>query len=156
MCKIGRSRLGWFGQKPKPYLKNNQRKKGLQTWLKWENACLAISKSWVQNPVLKWNVLLTFWTLSKSIILIHLVIVFFNFWQDWGLNSELHTCKADTLLLDPHFLFISRCLFWRWGISQTISLGWPRTLILPISASQVAMIIGVSHQHLDYFFKKNH
>jgi hypothetical protein len=30
----------------------------------------------------------------------------------------------------------------------TIFLGWPQTLILPISASQVGRITGVSHQHL--------
>jgi hypothetical protein len=34
------------------------------------------------------------------------------------------------------------------GVSHTICLGWPRTLILFISSSQVARITGVSHQHL--------
>jgi hypothetical protein len=33
------------------------------------------------------------------------------------------------------------------GVSQTICLDWPRTMILPISASQVASIIAMSHQH---------
>jgi hypothetical protein len=32
--------------------------------------------------------------------------------------------------------------------TQTICLGWPQTLILPISASQVARITGMSYQHL--------
>jgi hypothetical protein len=33
-------------------------------------------------------------------------------------------------------------------ISWTICLGWPWVVILLISASQVARITGVSHQHL--------
>jgi hypothetical protein len=32
------------------------------------------------------------------------------------------------------------------GVSQTICLGYPQTVILPISASQVARITGVSYQ----------
>jgi hypothetical protein len=32
-------------------------------------------------------------------------------------------------------------------VSQTICPGWPQTSILPISASQVARITGVSHRH---------
>jgi hypothetical protein len=31
-----------------------------------------------------------------------------------------------------------------------VSLGWPGNMILPISASQVSRISGVSHQHLAY------
>jgi hypothetical protein len=31
------------------------------------------------------------------------------------------------------------------GVSQTIFLDWPQTATLPISASQVARITGVSH-----------
>jgi hypothetical protein len=34
------------------------------------------------------------------------------------------------------------------GVSRTICPNWPQTAILPISNSQVARIIGVSHQHL--------
>jgi hypothetical protein len=33
------------------------------------------------------------------------------------------------------------------GVSRTICLGWPQTLILPISASQVAKITCVSPSH---------
>jgi hypothetical protein len=33
---------GWFGQKLRPYLQNNQSKKGLEVWLK--SACLASMK----------------------------------------------------------------------------------------------------------------
>jgi hypothetical protein len=33
------------------------------------------------------------------------------------------------------------------GVSQTTFLSWPLTTVLPISASQIARITGVSHQH---------
>jgi hypothetical protein len=36
-------------------------------------------------------------------------------------------------------------LFWRWGVSGTICPDWPWTVILLISAFQVARITGVSH-----------
>jgi hypothetical protein len=39
------------------------------------------------------------------------------------------------------------CGYFGDGASSTICLGWPLTRILLISASQVARIIGVSHQH---------
>jgi hypothetical protein len=32
------------------------------------------------------------------------------------------------------------------GVSKTISLGWPQTVILQISTSQIARITGMSHQ----------
>jgi hypothetical protein len=38
------------------------------------------------------------------------------------------------------------------GVFQTICLSWPLTVILLISASQVARIIGVSHWHLAAFW----
>jgi hypothetical protein len=45
-------------------------------------------------------------------------------------------------------------------VSRTIFLGWIRTVILLISASQVARITGVSHQHLTtspiFFFLIGH
>jgi hypothetical protein len=34
------------------------------------------------------------------------------------------------------------------GVSQTICLGWPRTVILPISVSQVSRLTGMSCWHL--------
>jgi hypothetical protein len=36
-------------------------------------------------------------------------------------------------------------LFWRWSLTDFV-WGWPGTLILIISASQVARITGASHQ----------
>jgi hypothetical protein len=59
---------------------------------------------------------------------------------DWGLNSSLH--KAGTLLLEQHPLSILLRVFWRWGVSRTICTGWPQTMSLLISDSQVARITG--------------
>jgi hypothetical protein len=44
--------------------------------------------------------------------------------------------------------------YWWDGVSRTFSPSWPQAVILPISASWVAMIIGVSYlvQFLVYFF----
>jgi hypothetical protein len=56
----------------------------------------------------------------------------FSFWWDWVLNS-------GALPLDSHFQFILLWLF---------CPGSPQTMILPISASQVASITGTSHWHL--------
>jgi hypothetical protein len=38
------------------------------------------------------------------------------------------------------------------GVSRTISPGWPWTMILPITASHVARITGVSHQLYIYIY----
>jgi hypothetical protein len=43
-------------------------------------------------------------------------------------------------------------LFWRWGSHELFALGWPQTMILLISASQVAGITGVSHRCPAYCF----
>jgi hypothetical protein len=37
-----------------------------------------------------------------GLILGGLIGLFFFSWQDWGLNSGLHICKAPTLPLEPH------------------------------------------------------
>jgi hypothetical protein len=60
------------------------------------------------------------------------------------LNSGLHTGKAGALFLEPHLQSIWLWLFWRW-VSWGISLSYPWTTSLPISASQVSRITGVSH-----------
>jgi hypothetical protein len=77
-------------------------------------------------------------------------LIFF-FLVGLGLNSGLHTCKVGALMLETHIQYILLWLFWRWGVSQTTCPGWPWTLILLISASQVARITGVSHQCLAQF-----
>jgi hypothetical protein len=64
-----------------------------------------------------------------------------SFWWDWGLNLALHLqSRHSTAGATPLVHFV---LVWSWG---TICQVWPWTKILPISASQVARIIGVSHQ----------
>jgi hypothetical protein len=69
----------------------------------------------------------------------------FGFLWYWSLTSGLYTCKAGNLLLEPHLQSILRWLFWRWGLLNYLPrLAWLGTLILQISASQVARITGVS------------
>jgi hypothetical protein len=52
------------------------------------------------------------------------------------LNSGLCACKAEALY---HLSYTSRpvlhWLFWRWGVSWTISLEWSWTITLPIPVS---------------------
>jgi hypothetical protein len=60
------------------------------------------------------------------------------------LNSGLRVSKPGTLQLEPHLQSIYSG-FSGYGISQMICSAWPRTLILPISASKVARITGMSH-----------
>jgi hypothetical protein len=51
-------------------------------------------------------------------------------------------------MLAPHLPSILLWLFWRWGLVNYLpGLTLNLDPILPISASQVARIIGVSHQH---------
>jgi hypothetical protein len=63
------------------------------------------------------------------------------------LNSGLHTCKTGALQLEPHIQSVLLWLFW----TQALANYLPR-LILLISASQVAWITHVSHQHPDTTF----
>jgi hypothetical protein len=65
------------------------------------------------------------------------------FWY-WGLNSgPTPWATLPTLFCDGFF----------WDrVSRTICQGWLWTMILQISASWVARIIGVSHQCLAYLF----
>jgi hypothetical protein len=72
-----------------------------------------------------------------------------------------HTCTGDTgvELRDSHLLgrwyttwstlpaLICVGYFWD-RVSQTIFLGWLRTMVLLITASRVVRIKGASHQHL--------
>jgi hypothetical protein len=41
------------------------------------------------------------------------------------------------------------------GVSQTISMGWPQIEILQISASQVARITGISRLHVLFIYFLN-
>jgi hypothetical protein len=59
-------------------------------------------------------------------------ILFFLFFE----TGSYYVSQAALILL---------WLFWRW-LSWTICWGWLWTTILPISASQVARITGVSHR----------
>jgi hypothetical protein len=63
-----------------------------------------------------------------------------------GLECHLHIFAShdswDDRCAPPH-----PAVGWD-GVSQTICPGWPQTLILLTSASQIARIIGMSHWHL--------
>jgi hypothetical protein len=73
------------------------------------------------------------------------------FWWDWGLNLGFLYCLSHIsvplviLLLEPHLHTSS---YPRDGVSGTIYLDWPRSTILPISASHIDRITGMSHWHL--------
>jgi hypothetical protein len=71
--------------------------------------------------------------------------LFFFFLWYWGLNSGLHAYYTGAVLLELHLWSIFSGYFGDW-VSQTVCLGWPLTMILPFSASQVVRITGVSHQ----------
>jgi hypothetical protein len=77
---------------------------------------------------------------------------FFSFWWDWGLNSGL---PALYCLSHTSNSFCSG--YFGDGVSWMICFSWPQTSTLPISASQVARIIAVSHRCLAkfLFFKAN-
>jgi hypothetical protein len=84
----------------------------------------------------------------------HYYLLHYFLW-DWGMNSGLHICKAGALQLESqplvHFALV---ILEVGGVSQTICLGWPQTMILQISASPVARITNVGHQqptHLNHF-----
>jgi hypothetical protein len=64
--------------------------------------------------------------------------------------SVILACKADTLLLEPHLQSILVIL--EMGGLKNYLPRLASTMILLISASQVARIIGVSHCCLAYFF----
>jgi hypothetical protein len=71
------------------------------------------------------------------------------------LNSGLHICKTGVLLLEPHLKYIFALGYFGDEVLQTVCQGWPRTMILPISASEIARITGVSHPHsaeMPFFF----
>jgi hypothetical protein len=47
-----------------------------------------------------------------------------SFLVGMDLNSGFWTCKAGALLLERYLQSILLWLVWRWGVSQTIWLGW--------------------------------
>jgi hypothetical protein len=48
---------------------------------------------------------------------------------------------------EPHLQPIFALVYFGEGISQTICLSWLPTTVLPISASHIARMTGMSHQH---------
>jgi hypothetical protein len=73
--------------------------------------------------------------------LLSLLFIYF-FWCDWSLNSWVHACKCRCSIACATPLVFFSGYFGDGGqISWTICLGWSWTLILPITASQVARIV---------------
>jgi hypothetical protein len=70
-----------------------------------------------------------------------------------GLEIELRAlnlqnkCSSTWDTSPVHFALV----IFEMGVSQTIYLGWPPTLTLPICASQVASITSMSHWYLAMF-----
>jgi hypothetical protein len=48
--------------------------------------------------------------------------VLLMFLVELGLDSGLHTCKAGTLLLEPHLQFILLWLVWKWSLADVAGL----------------------------------
>jgi hypothetical protein len=68
-----------------------------------------------------------------------------------GLGFELRL-HAQVLYVFSHTASPFCFCYFGDGVSRTIFPSWSQTLILLISASQVAKIKGMSHQHLFFFF----
>jgi hypothetical protein len=103
----------------------------LSEWqMKWTQMLFQIIKNKIyQLASLEdgWHLLLSkrWKSICPSESVLFITTTFF-FWQNWGLNSELYTCKAGVLPLE-------------W-LHQSILLWLFCKLILPIPASQVAKL----------------
>jgi hypothetical protein len=70
-----------------------------------------------------------------------------NYWFPLKLSVEPDKWQNTVTHLEPVHQPFRRYFFFRVRVSQTICLGWLRTSTLLISASFVARITGMSHQH---------
>jgi hypothetical protein len=69
----------------------------------------------------------------------------------WDLNLGLHACKVGAL--PPESASSPFCSgYFGVGDLSTICLSWAWTVVYPISASQVARVVGMSHQCLAFEF----
>jgi hypothetical protein len=107
-----------------------------------------------------WQIIIVYLYGSQSGVSAHLYVVYWStqdvelplIWKA-SLNSGPHTCQAcistTSATLPALFGYFQHRVLW------TVCLGWLWTLILLISASWIARIIGVSHQVPgDHFFVK--
>jgi hypothetical protein len=115
----------------RPYLEKTHHKRGLEEWFK----VLVLSPNTSTTPPKKK-------THTDKCILRFVIHTFSLVGLEF--NSSLHNCKAGSLLPEPRLQFILLWLFCRWYLSNYLP-GCPRTVILPISASQVARITGMRH-----------
>jgi hypothetical protein len=77
---------------------------------------------------------------------LYLVVILFFFSGTGVWTQGFAFAKQALLPLEPQLQPIFLWLFWRWALANCFP-GWPQTMILWMSASQVARIIGISHQH---------
>jgi hypothetical protein len=110
-------------------------------WLFW-----TWGVSWTVFPVEPWSS----WSQGRLILVWKLLNTkgmwgndkgtFFFFFCGTGVWTQGFVVRKQALSVVHFFLE----LFWRWAF-QTVCLSWPQSVILPISASQVARITGMSH-----------
>jgi hypothetical protein len=113
----------------------------LGNFSKWKRQCLP-------HPYSKWHICFLSWCGGwySLILSLSFYFCFFICLRSWGLNSVKPWAIPPALSCEGFFSF-----FWD-RVSWTICLGWHRTLILLVSASWGARIIGVSHQCQLYFY----
>jgi hypothetical protein len=60
---------------------------------------------------------------SKATVVRYFSFLLSFFWGggDWGLNSGLNICKADTLSLETHLQSILLWLIWRWNLTNSLA-----------------------------------
>jgi hypothetical protein len=88
----------------------------------------------------------------KKLIYKFIVLLIYLFFGGMGVWTQGFALARQMLYcLNPHPPVHFALVILEMGSQQNICLGWPQTTTLPISASPVASITGVSHLHLATF-----
>jgi hypothetical protein len=78
-------------------------------------------------------------------------LIYLFFFDGTGVWTEGLALTKQTLYCLSHISNLFCCVYFGDGVSWTVWQGWPPAGTLPISASQVARITGMSHWHLVWF-----
>jgi hypothetical protein len=111
----------------------------------WSLSSTSFALSWGEDPwqIIIWVLILIVRSEPRGRVTVGsalCVLVFF--WSDYALHLQSRHCTAWAT---PPVHFYSG-YFLRWGlVLWTVYPGWSQNVILPILASQVARITGVSH-----------